>query len=90
MQKNVKLNFSNLEIELDLKSEGQQILELLEKFKINSFEASVRHGEDLGYFCISGHENETLMHAIKSIIDYEKEKQNKGVNNGKKITDRGI
>ena len=77
MQKNVKLNFSNLEIELDLKSNGEQVLELLEKFKINSFEASVQHSDGDGYFCISGYENETLMHAIESIIDYGK--QNKGV-----------
>ena len=77
MPANVKLNFSNLEIELDLKSHGQQILKLLDKFKINSFEASVQHSEEEGYFCISGYENETLMSAIESIIDYEK--QNKGV-----------
>jgi len=76
MRKNVKLNFSNLEIELDLKSNGQQILKLLDKFKINSFEASIQHAEGDGYFCISGHENETLMRAIESIINYGR---NKGV-----------
>ena len=77
MPKSVKLNFSKLEIELDLKSHGQQILKLLDKFKINSFEASVQHSDEDSYFCISGYENETLTNAIESIIDYEK--LNKGV-----------
>jgi hypothetical protein len=73
----MKLNFSKLEIEYDPMRQGNEILKLLKALDIVSFQADIQSPDNDGFFCVGGKDPSTLISAIASIVDFERDAKDK-------------
>ena len=78
----MKLNFANLEIELDSPSSEKEILDLIKILKIKSFDVSIKLPNDVGFYVIKGTNTKTLLDSLEAMMRGKNKKEK--TKNGKK------